>query len=227
MISMDRPRQRPAYRSLSAHPQLQQGRRSGAALPASSSGAEGARAAPRAASRESTPVGERLYREAVPRRATMFAVVDAASCPDVLSELESYDGASESLFDGRNADALKEAAPYLVEFRPHTGFSKWWFGQWGNHAGILIEAPTTLNRLRSHLRTLLIVGGESERRFYFRFYDPRVLCVYLPECDAEGTERFFGPASAFYCEGDSENELLAFRVGDNGATMRRHTAAPS
>lgn len=227
MISMDRPRQRSTYRSLSSHPQLQQGRRSGAARQVPSPDADRARTAPLAASRQPAPVGERLYREAVPRRATMFAVVDAASCPDVLSELESYDGASESLFDGRAAGALKEAAPYLVEFRLHTDFSKWWFEQWGKHAGILIEAPTTLNRLRSHLRTLLIVRDESDQQFYFRFYDPRVLCVYLPECDAEGTERFFGPASAFYCEGASQDELLAFRVGDNGATMRRHTADPS
>jgi hypothetical protein len=45
----------------------------------------------------------------------------------------------------------------------------------------------------------------------FRYYDPRVLRVYLPTCWPAEVSTFFGPVSAFITGGDDPGEILEFR----------------
>ena len=105
-------------------------------------------------------------------------------------------------------EMLKNVAPHLVEFRAGTTFYDWWFEQWGNSIGVLVEAPVSLADLRRHFRTLLMVRGPNRKRYYFRSYDPRVLRVFLPSCTPDEVRQFFGPIAAFYCESGDAKELL-------------------
>ena len=43
-------------------------------------------------------------------------------------------------------------------------------------------------RLRHHLKGFLRVRGESGQKMMFRYYDPRVLRVYLPTCNPIDTQ---------------------------------------
>src|SRR5439155_1286760 len=49
----------------------------------------------------------------------------------------------------------------------------------------------------------------------FRFYDPRVLRIYLPTCNAAEQQFVFGPVLRFLCEEAEPSTLLdfAFRNG--------------
>ena len=47
---------------------------------------------------------------------------------------------------------------------------------------------------------------------YFRWYDPRVLSVYLPTCTAEEFAAIFGPVAAFFLESDDVTQALQFRL---------------
>ena len=53
-----------------------------------------------------------------------------------------------------------------------------------------------------HFRQFLRVRDEAGREFFFRFYDPRVLRVYLPTCNSEELRTFFGPVELFSMEGE-------------------------
>ena len=58
-----------------------------------------------------------------------------------------------------------------------------------------------------------MVHGPDGKRLYFRYYDPRVLRVYLPTCNTEETKFIFGPLAAYFCEGETADTLLTFRPG--------------
>lgn len=54
--------------------------------------------------------------------------------------------------------------------------------------------------LRRHFRRFLRVTDEQGQPLMFRYYDPRVLRVYLPTCTAEELALVFGPVSAYLIE---------------------------
>jgi hypothetical protein len=46
----------------------------------------------------------------------------------------------------------------------------------------------------------------------FRYYDPRVLEVFLPACSAAQRKEFFGPVQHFYAESDAGKSVLRYSV---------------
>jgi uncharacterized protein DUF4123 len=43
---------------------------------------------------------------------------------------------------------------------------------------------------------------------YFRYYDPRVLRVFLPTCNTQELAAVFGPVKSFVLEDDDPNTML-------------------
>jgi len=56
------------------------------------------------------------------------------------------------------------------------------------------------------------VQTEDGRELYFRFYDPRVLRIFLPTCNAEEAATFFGPVRQFLVEAQDAETLLQFSL---------------
>jgi hypothetical protein len=67
-----------------------------------------------------------------------------------------------------------------------------------------------MERLRRHLRKFLIVNDWTGRRLLFRYYDPRVLRIYLPTCTADELSTVYGPITQFWTENVSSDYLLSF-----------------
>lgn len=67
-----------------------------------------------------------------------------------------------------------------------------------------------LKDLRKHFRKFLEVKRESGAKLVFRYYDPRVLRVYLPTCTPEERALVFGPVAEFLVEGHDPATLLRF-----------------
>jgi hypothetical protein len=53
-----------------------------------------------------------------------------------------------------------------------------------------------------------------------RLYDPRVLRIYLPTCNAAETQEFFGPVSRFLMEASDPQLMLQFVPGSSGAEQK-------
>ena len=118
--------------------------------------------------------------------------------------------------------SLEHVAPYLVrldyEDRDTRGFLE---RGWGNSWGVLLRSDARLERLRGHLRRLLTVRDPAGRRLLFRYYDPRVLRLYLPSCWDPELREIFGPIERFWCEDRSGRELLEFAY--DGALLERRS----
>ena len=77
--------------------------------------------------------------------------------------------------------------------------------------------------MRNHFRTFLMVYDTEFKPLYFRYYDPRVLRIYLPTCDAEGLATLFGPVVNYFLEDEDPKNALRFRM-EGGALVREEMA---
>lgn len=145
--------------------------------------------------------------------AQLFAVVDGARDPRVSAMIRSTGLEHTCLFAGRLAPELEAAAPHLVHLSPHLALTRQLFDVGlADHWGVLARvAPDVgLDRLARHFRTLLRVRDEAGRFLMFRFYDPRVLRVYLPTCTDDEARRVFGPVDDYVCGSGERDALLRF-----------------
>jgi hypothetical protein len=103
--------------------------------------------------------------------------------------------------------------PYLVKLEYDHPFTKLVCEEgWGNHWGIFVITPAEVNirDLRKHFRRFLMVYDSDGKLIYFRYYDPRVLRVYLPTCNAEEIKIVFGPVGSYITEDEDSSNLLCF-----------------
>jgi hypothetical protein len=105
------------------------------------------------------------------------------------------------LYHGELSPELEVAAPYLVHLDYDDSYSnKLMERAWGNSWGVFLKCDSRVDALRRHLRTLLTVRDEKGSSLLFRYYDPRVLRVYLPTCWPEELKTVYGPITAFWTE---------------------------
>lgn len=141
----------------------------------------------------------------------VYALLDGARDPAILPWIRARALDHTCLFAGTLTPALAAAAPYLVHLYRGEPFTRELFEKaWGRSWGVFVAAPAAMEPLRRHFRTLLRVRDEGGRRLLFRYYDPRVLRVYLPTCREPELEAVFGPVRHFFAEDREPGTLLRF-----------------
>lgn len=144
---------------------------------------------------------------------TVYTVLDGASAPNLPQMLERLAVESVCLFPGELEPDVAQVAPYLAVFEPDTPFAEWVLEEgWGRHWGIFAISQANLRTVRDHLRSFLKVYGPELEPLEFRYYDPRVLRVYLPTCNAKELRTVFGPVLRYLVEGEEPNTLLKFSL---------------
>lgn len=149
----------------------------------------------------------------------VYALLDGARDPAILSWLERSGLECSCLYSGPLIPRLKAAAPWLVKLPARTPASLDLLELgWGQAWGILLVAPRTLSmdRLRRHCKKFLRVRTEDKRVLMFRFYDPRVLSVFLPSCDAAQYQALLGPLRRIVVEVQEGDDWLVFEAGAPG-----------
>jgi len=142
---------------------------------------------------------------------TTYVILDAARDESVYKKIQEAGHKDSCLYSGMRAQALAEVAPYLIPLKREDPFTEWVFNLgWGNSWGIFLESPATLEQLKRHFQSFIIVSTEDGKSIYFRFYDPRILRVYLPTCRRRELQTFFGPVKSYWLE-DMDGALMEFR----------------
>lgn len=143
----------------------------------------------------------------------VFAVLDGASIPELLDQLDALQPEYECLRRGQLKPDLAEVAPYLVRLEKGSTFTAWVLEEgWGKHWGIFAVAVSTPIEMRRHFRTLTMVYDPEGRLLLFRFYDPRVLRKFLPTCNAAELQAMFGPVTCFWAEAEDPGTALRFQL---------------
>jgi len=148
-----------------------------------------------------------------------YAIVDAARIEDMpgrLFELEE-DPQYYSLFFNTPQAELMDVAPYLVQLESDSPFLAWLLDDCrGQSWGIFLSSDAELDEVFEHLQGLLKVQTPDDKELFFRFYDPRVLRVYLPTCNVQELYQFFGPIISYVAEDDKADNFLQFTSSGEG-----------
>ncbi|MGA2137150.1 MAG: DUF4123 domain-containing protein [Bryobacteraceae bacterium] len=141
----------------------------------------------------------------------LYAVLDAARSTRILELLSGTTEQFQCLYDGESAVKLAACAPYLVRLSVKSRLLRKLVREGsGKSWGVYVVCECSFAELRKHLRHFLMVKSEGGEDFYFRFYDPRVLRVFLPTCTEEQSSKFIGPVTSFFVEEDEGGVLREF-----------------
>ena len=112
-----------------------------------------------------------------------------------------------SLFTGTANEWYWAVAPYL--FHVDSELLDWIAEKlWKEPWGIFAMSKATLEDLRLHFKKFLMVQLPDGKPWLFRYYDPRILQVYLPTCEPWELQKFFGPVRAFATADNDEQKLM-------------------
>lgn len=128
----------------------------------------------------------------------------------------------ESLYEGKPRAELVMFAPYLVRLLPESKLLEKLVNKgWGKSWGVYVTCDLDFSELRRHLRHFLMVKMPDGSQVYFRFYDPRVLKIYLPTLQVDEMNQFFGPAKYYLMEDEKPDTLLRFSNAVRGVGLRK------
>jgi len=172
-----------------------------------------------AANEKSDPIREQIF--AIPEGLDVYAVLDGASAEQLPQQIGRHAVASACLLPGELDPGLAQVAPYLVALDAQSPFTDWVIGEgWGRHWGIFAVSGAGLRTLRRHFRSLLTVYDPDNLPLFFRYYDPRVLRVYLPTCTSEELDVVFGPVHRYLMEAEDGARLLRCERKEGAMVLR-------
>lgn len=156
-----------------------------------------------------------LWSTDLSRSYRVWAVLDAARDKRIYPAVVGSYMDHCCLYSGQLPLELMLAAPYMIELDAEARITHYIFKNgWGNSWGIFLRSGASMDDLRRHLKKLLVVKDRKGRRLLFRFYDPRVLRVYLPTCRPKELETVFGPAKCYMAEGEDPETILRYRFDE-------------
>jgi hypothetical protein len=159
----------------------------------------------------------------------VYALVDGARDPRIEPLVRMSWHSYECLFSGNLSPQLRAASPYLVLCSANGRFVGSLLDQgWGQSWGVFVITPAdvSIGQLRKHFRNFFQVQDEAGRRLFFRFYDPRVLSVYLPTCTQLEARQFMGPALRIIMEDPEPGMIRVCSLERSGVKMDEVSCDP-
>ncbi|MGB9103172.1 MAG: DUF4123 domain-containing protein [Terriglobales bacterium] len=142
----------------------------------------------------------------------LYAILDACDAPAVPEKArELGESAAVSLFKGSAQEDYSAVAPNLFKVSPET--LDWIVATlWNQPWGVFVVSKADLESLRVHFRRFLLVQLPDGERWFFRYYDPRILKVYLSKCNERELHIFFGPVRAYALGGAQVKNAWIFHA---------------
>jgi hypothetical protein len=149
---------------------------------------------------------------------TTHLLLDAARMEDAMDTARELNPVNASLYRNRDGqdEILPSVAPFLFTYPYTDAFCDFVLNNgWGKSWGLWVESEVDFETLCRHFRRFLMVQTEEGQELYFRFYDPRVLRIFLPTCDIDQLHEFFGPVTQFIMEDEDPAYCIIFSLWSN------------
>jgi hypothetical protein len=158
----------------------------------------------------------------------LYAILDASREPSVLKVILESKEEHQSLYEGPQGAQLAHFAPYLIRVPQKSLLIETLINQaWSKSWGVFVTCDKPFKDLRTHFRHFLTVKLPDGQQVYFRYYDPRVLRLFLPTCLPEETKQFFGPVKHFLMEAEDPKLALHFTRGTKGTDKKELQLGPA
>lgn len=136
-----------------------------------------------------------------------YLLLDTALMGEYIHQAKALNRDYISLLNNDSISSNDSVAPYIFRFEPHSTFAKWYMENgWGKGWGVMARSYASLDELRVHFRKFILVINDDDQEIYFRFYNPRVLSIFLPTFTSYQLKDFFGPVDYFMIEDESGDE---------------------
>jgi hypothetical protein len=144
-----------------------------------------------------------------------YAIIDGAACPELRFKIYDWEPQSACLWSGSLEPDMEEVAPYMVLLDKESTFTDWLITQgWENHWNVFITSEFDFKVFRKQIRKLLLVKSPEGQNMVFRFYDPRVMHNFLPECEPDQIAELFSGLDAIYYPNISDGKLIETRCDE-------------
>ncbi len=162
-------------------------------------------------------VQNRLFSD---ERQNIYAVVDGAACPDLRFNISKWNPESSCLWSGDLDADLEEVAPYMIKLERDADFTQWLIKEgWENHWNIFVSSILEPKAFRKEIRKFQLARLPEGETVYFRFYDPRVLEMFLPTCDEMQRHELFTHIEVLYFSAKAKLQLAIARKGSKGGVI--------
>jgi hypothetical protein len=152
----------------------------------------------------------------------LFALLDQACDPSIQEMLSDLRAEAYPLFDIDSNPQLAPVTPMLVAIEKNKKLLNAVLAKgWGNNWGFFCASSAAPYEMRTHFKKFLRAQDEDGKEMFFRYYDPRVLRLYLPTCTAQESTAFFGSAQWFLMEDEDPKSALAFFFAPQGVSKRK------
>src|SRR5262249_24312802 len=171
---------------------------------------------------ELTSAGAAILAILTKQTGNLYALLDAAVEERVPGWLRQYGEPFASLYEGQQAEELARTAPYIVALTPKSILLKKIIADGtGDNWVTWVVSGQGLPEVRKHFRHFLTVETEDGKKFFFRFYDRRILQLFLPVCTPAEIADFFGPVDSFLVEALEEpDNFLEFTKSPEGVNRK-------
>jgi len=157
----------------------------------------------------------------------LYAVVDLARAPELNDHVQRLmPNQAQCLYQGRLDPQVARHCPHLVELAPRDPLTVLWSRQgWGDAWGLWLESAagfrSVWRRLRHFTQAVLPDGSGP---VLFRFWDPRVMRVYMPLVEADQLPEWFKDIDAYMVETEDGQGTLRWNL--EGGALKTETRAP-
>ncbi len=130
---------------------------------------------------------------------TLYALLDGARVPKLWVMLEELKLEHVPLFRESPKEDITHVTPFLARIDPQGVAPEWLtFQPEALENAIFLTSSAALDALLAHFRRYLLVHDSGGKDVYFRFYDSRVLPIFLEAITPAEARGFFGPVSRFF-----------------------------
>ena len=149
-----------------------------------------------------------------------YAIVNGAGSDKVLMNLVAYEPEHRILFgDGNDAEALEEAAPWLVKLTRGEAYTEWLLDEcFGKRLLLFIQSPEEIDHLAEHFKQYTKIefpdkeNPENYQIGFFSFYDPSIFPAWAKSLKQEEATQFFNPISNIWYEENKQLKLFYLKT---------------
>ena len=149
-----------------------------------------------------------------------YAIVNGAGSDKVLMNLVAYEPEHRILFgDDDDAEALEEAAPWLVKLTRGEAYTEWLLDEcFGQRLLLFMQSPEGIDGLAEHFKHYTKIefpdkdNPENFQTGFFSFYDPSIFPAWAKSLNQEEATQFFQPISNIWYEENKQLKLFYLKT---------------
>jgi len=152
----------------------------------------------------------------------VYAILDGGRDRRIFNMVHNSQLEYKSMCPGEGSYVLQRASPHIVKLEQENPLTLKIIDQgWGTSWCIFLisHAPSAFNRVRYNCEKITFVSDPAGQKLLFRYYDPRIMRVFLPTCTHEEAALIFGPVDEIAMEGEDSRQMIRFSLSETARNV--------